>query len=637
MCLYIAEAFRVINMPMKTLLRIAFFVFSLNLWIDTSVSAKTWNRPIDGYPLSNFALTAHVSQEGDMFGRIWQNNGILGEWLVNKGGVYLSIQKDQEEFLLSDFPDKKINRSFPFVSAEYGNHPKIKSAISARSWIPSGVNNLAVTTLPAIQVEFTVLNLSSGTESFSLVWQADSLFRNDVKEVTGTSYKGVADDNNMIASNFPVTWNGDKHEIRIPITVKRGEEKKICVAIVLYDKTWVTANTYDSVESITQYLFSRWGMLRAQTENFDRSIPSSGDTEVDQYLRWYMIPGMALTKCTKNGEIVTLGYRELNQRDSYWASWLHLVLFRDAERKMIEESIAHQAPSGKIPTTILPLIERNDDIDINAFFILRVQRYARYYKDRDLIAQNWNSLKKAADWLISRDVYGDGLPAQKSFWGDWKDVSGVEGRKYSPFSGMMYLASLKKMIALSREMNDQEAQARYQAAYDKGYEFINTSDKEGGLWNGNFYRQQWYDNRMDDKLLQDQTVGILFGVIPRDRAEKIVESLNTRSLTEYGICETYPYYPAEFGYEPATYHNGAVWPWLSFVDVWGRLELGRRAEAFDLIKRVAYSDLVASGDWSANEHINSLTGQNLGFQLQGWNAGLFGVVFFGMNYLEIFP
>ena len=142
---------------------------------------------------------------------------------------------------------------------------------------------------------------------------------------------------------------------------------------------------------------------------------------------------------------------------------------------------------------------------------------------------------------------------------------------------------------------------------------------------------------MDDKLLQDQTVGILFGVIPRDRAEKIVESLNTRSLTEYGICETYPYYPAEFGYEPATYHNGAVWPWLSFVDIWGRLELGRRAEAIDLIKRVAYSDLVASGDWSANEHINSLTGQNLGFQLQGWNAGLFGVVFFGMNYPEILP
>jgi hypothetical protein len=62
------------------------------------------------------------------------------------------------------------------------------------------------------------------------------------------------------------------------------------------------------------------------------------------------------------------------------------------------------------------------------------------------------------------------------------------------------------------------------------------------------------------------------------------------------------------------------------MDCWARLKMGRREEAFSLIKRVAKADLIDSGDWSPNEHINSLTGENLGYHIQGWNAGLFGLV-----------
>ena len=43
--------------------------------------------------------------------------------------------------------------------------------------------------------------------------------------------------------------------------------------------------------------------------------------------------------------------------------------------------------------------------------------------------------------------------------------------------------------------------------------------------------------------------------------------------------------------------NGDVWPWLSFVDDWARIRMGREKEAIDLVKRVARADLVMSGDW----------------------------------------
>jgi glycogen debranching enzyme len=192
------------------------------------------------------------------------------------------------------------------------------------------------------------------------------------------------------------------------------------------------------------------------------------------------------------------------------------------------------------------------------------------------------------------------------------------------------------MAFLSREMNDPATAQKYETAYAKGFEFINKSTSDGGLWNGEYYCQLWKDGRVNDHLLEDQTIGILFNAVPADRAEKIIQSLNTKSRTAYGVAETFPYY-TDWRYAPGTYHNGAVWPWLNFMDCWARIRMGRKTEALEIIKTVAQADLVASGDWSHNEHINSLTGENLGFILQGWNANLFGLVYFGWLHPDMIP
>ena len=442
------------------------------------------------------------------------------------------------------------------------------------------------------------------------------------------------------------------------VTIPPGGSVALRYALVLEDPRGYAAVRFPSREAVEGYVFEHWTELKQATEAFEAQIPCTGDLELDDCLRWYMVPGVALTRCTAKGQVVTLGYCELNQRDSYWASWLHLVLFPTAERTMILESIGGMRPSGKVPTCILPRIDRKDDIDINAFFLLRCYRYARYTGDLELIRTHWDALCKAADWLISRDLEGTGLPLQTSTWADWKDVAGVAGRKYSPYAAMVYAAAMRRMATLAGMLLDEpvvssgrsaalydggisaaevevkayaEAEAVYGAAADRALERLNLPREQGGLWNGRYYCQLWEDGRSDDRLLQDQTVGILLGVVPKNRARSIVRALNRTNRTPYGICETYPYYPAGFGYEPATYHNGAVWPWLSFVDDWARITLGRRREAIRLVKTVARADLADSGDWAANEHINSLTGENLGFQLQGWNAGLFGLVHFGLG------
>jgi hypothetical protein len=51
-----------------------------------------------------------------------------------------------------------------------------------------------------------------------------------------------------------------------------------------------------------------------------------------------IVPAFTFTRVIRTGEILTMEYCKLNQRDSFWMSFVHFVLFRDAEQKMIQES-----------------------------------------------------------------------------------------------------------------------------------------------------------------------------------------------------------------------------------------------------------------------------------------------------------
>lgn len=152
--------------------------------------------------------------------------------------------------------------------------------------------------------------------------------------------------------------------MEIPVSLSPGETGRIRVILSYYDDRWVTARNFGSADGTAEYAFMMWDILDEKTEQFSSAIPRIGMEDIDSYIRWYMVPAVSLTKYTRDGDLLTMGYCELNQRDSYWTTWTHLVLFRDAEKKMIDESAAAQLPTGKIPTTILPDINRDDDLDI---------------------------------------------------------------------------------------------------------------------------------------------------------------------------------------------------------------------------------------------------------------------------------
>jgi uncharacterized protein (DUF608 family) len=568
-------------------------------------------QAIDGYPIANFGLTVNVGSDGSFFGDVLQNTGNLGRWLNDRGSLQFSIEKNGEEHSFADFKKKNIARRFPFVHGYYAQSPLIQSEVRTTIFCPLGVNDAKTSSLQVIMIELNFENKSEKSEKFNLLFHT------------------MPSINLALHADMPINVVDSLSFISIELQQK--QQLTLRLAVAFYDAEWYSANDFSSASQIADYARMKWDTLLYKTQQFENLIPQSFDKEIDEYLRWYMIPAVSLTRITKKEEVLTMGYCELNQRDSYWTSWLHLIFYPELEKKMIEESIAWQQLTGKIPTTILPKIERHDDLDINAFFILRAWRYYEYYNDKALLREWFRALYKAMDWLMTRDTHGDGLPAQVSFWGDWKDVQGIQGRLYSPFSAMTYLAALDKMTQIATLLELDELAANYKIAYQKGYDLLNKPVDEGGLWNGQYYCQRWQNGEVNTHLLQDQMIGVFYDVVPKEYAESIVNTLNNNSLTKWGIAETTPYYSAEWGYKPATYHNGGVWPWLSFMDCWARLKMGRKEEAIMLIKTVAKADLIDSGDFSPNEHLNSLTGENLGFIIQGWNAALFGVVYFGLK------
>ncbi|MBP3289633.1 MAG: hypothetical protein J6L75_01535 [Alistipes sp.] len=578
-----------------------------------------------GCPVANFAFTFQVGEDG-VPGYLWRNTGRLGGWLEAAGRMDIKIAYDGKEYTIDEFENREVTRRFPFASV-VAQRKGIKSQLTLETFAPLGVNDEHTSSLPALMMEFGLKNPTSRSEEFSIIitpcfdgeeWASDG----DNKLKGTTLYLGC---------NTSAQWDGKR--LSIPVKATKSAEQRVRLLLTSYDKEWISARSFASAEELYNYGMRNWDILRERTQQFAAAIPQTSDDELNAYLRWYMTAGISLTRLTADGKALTLGYCELNQRDSFWTSWLHLVLFRKLDWQMIEQSYKHISSEGKVPTCIYPVIERKDDLDINLFLLLRTARHYAFYNNTEQVRGEWASMQRVMDWVISRDFDGEGLPQQISFWGDWKDVNYVADRKYSPFVAMLYLAALEQMEYFANLFDDKAAAARYAEAYAKGYAKLNRPTSEGGLWNGRYYCQIWKDGSVKELLYQDQIVGVMYGVVPSERATSIIEELNKSNSSPYGIANSYPFLP-EVRDPEAEYHNGGVWPWVCFMDAWARMRQGRTQEGISLIKKVAMADLVRSGDYVPNEHLNSLTGENLGFPIQGWNAALFGTVYFNLTHPE---
>jgi len=586
--------------------------------------------PHTGFPVANFGIGAEVSPSGRLMGRIVYNPPALGQWLEDAAEGYFTFEAVGHLLRDEEFERRSVTRGWPFAHARLTDQRLANLTVDFTAFAPVVRDNPFDAALPAVFAEFTFQNAGAAMVPLTVTYHCE-----------GNACAGMLPDGNLLlppggglsVSSEPPgekISDADGTAIRWRVNAPGQGTSRLRILFFRFHENGYTAIRLRSPQQLAEYAFKHWDKLRAATQDFSDNLPLSGNAILDDALRWYMTAGVLLTKLTRDGHTLTMGYTELNQRDSYWTSFVHLVHWPELERKMIEESAAAQREDGKIPTTILPVIERNDDIDINCYFILRVFRWAAYREDMELLRCMWPHVKAAFGFLQSMDHDGDGLPEQQSFWADWKDVPGMDGRKYGPHFTLLWLAVLKRAKYWARKLGDESAANDYKLMYEKGLVAANRSVDEGGLWNGAYYVNFWRDGRTDDRVLEDQVVGILFGVVDEARAESIYESLMANECP-WGVRETFPYYHEEsFGLRGGDYHNGAVWPYLNFIDALSRIRNGRRADGIRIMEKVANADLVLHGDFLPHENIDGETGENTHKYIQGWNAAYYAAFYFGL-------
>jgi hypothetical protein len=416
-----------------------------------------------------------------------------------------------------------------------------------------------------------------------------------------------------------------------------GQSVTVLIVLGHYYSQGRYGAAYANSQVLFNYVVQNSANLFASSSAFVASIPRTGNALTDESIRWYLQAPLLLTKGVLN-QTITMGYAELNQRDSFWTTWIHTHLWPDLDYAMLLESSQWQQADGHIPTTCLPLILRDDNEDITAYFIARVARHLQITGNLTAAANLYPAMQRAMAYLQGRDL-GDGVPSSRntSYWADWLDVPCMQGRRHAPHFDLLYLVALRASAQVATALGHvQDAQA-YNATYNRGFNFVNTpfqyymNQSTGlwetkGLWNTSsfVYQDAWYDGRTIGWAYSDQMVGVFFGVVPSDRAVDIMVSLGAGAMgneNSFGVRNLYPYVDWS-GYGPGDRVNGGVWPWINCFDAVARYNAGHQKEGARIFNEMSQSMLYKSSNilHGAWEFLNGEDGSVQGEAPQGWDG-----------------
>lgn len=338
----------------------------------------------------------------------------------------------------------------------------------------------------------------------------------------------------------------------------------------------------------------------------------------------------------------TMGYNELNQRDSFWSTWLHLLFWPALDADMIFESAAQQQPDGKIPVCVLPVIVRDDNVDTTAYYVLRAARHYQHTGNASFLRAVYPSVRRALAYLRGRDFGGHGAPEalNTSFWADWLDVPYVQGRRYAPHFDLLYLAAVRVGGQMAAVLGEAADEARFATWYAAGYAFVNADFSYvynatlggydvTGLWNesAGVYQDSWFDGRPIGWVYADAAVGAFFGVVPADRARRVDDWLHLRGPENaFGLRNVWPYLTFNGTDPPGQYGNGGVYPWFNCISVATRLRSGLAARGAGLFANLTNNMLYRRDQplpYTPFEYAHGDTGLDDGDAPQGWDGSCF--------------
>ena len=420
------------------------------------------------------------------------------------------------------------------------------------------------------------------------------------------------------------------------------------------------ASAFPTPLSLAVYGASSASLLAAHHAAFVAAIPSTGSPAVDAGMRAWLQAPILLTKGVGT-RALTMGYVELNARDSFWTTaGLHALLWPSLEALMLRESCefacspgggppsyCRAADHGKIPTCVLPTIVRDDNVDITAFWALRVGRYFAATGDAATLEELYPCLRAALLYLQRRAAPGEALPAARadSYWGSWLDVPFMKGRKLIADNSAVYLAAQRVGATAAALLLASHGGAatnatradvlNFSAAYAAGWRQLTAASASegggGGQWDvasGSLRDTRW-DGRASNYSLGDQFMAVYFNLLGAPRAQSLLAWVTKPGASglegPFGIRALFPYEPHAADpwggeYDAGVYANGGSYAWLTCGTVLALAAAGDTAGAWRVWLKLTTRMFEPGAGGLAYEYLHSDTGARMGHAPQGWDG-----------------
>lgn len=297
--------------------------------------------------------------------------------------------------------------------------------------------------------------------------------------------------------------------------------------------------------------------------------------------------------------------------------------FDDAERILF--SFARYLKQGLIPNFIPDKSGEPsyNTVDATLWYINAVLQYLKYTGNFQLVHENlWENLKTIIASHEKGTLFGirldsDGLLSHGPRL-TWMDAE-VNGEVITPRAGKaveiqaLWYNALKTMQFLARKFDDENLSLQYGKLAGRAHATFSEKfwDKEM-----NCLYDVLNEAGVDSSLRPNQIIAAAldFPIIDRDKAEKIVDTVQQRLLTPCGfrtLAQNDPKYRGRYVGDhlnrDRAYHNGTVWPWLTgpfttaFIKIKGTSDQNREYAAKTFIMPLLKEQLFKAGLGTVSE------------------------------------
>jgi glycogen debranching enzyme len=325
-------------------------------------------------------------------------------------------------------------------------------------------------------------------------------------------------------------------------------------------------------------------------------------------------------------------------RDTGWTLRGYLAIgdYRFAAAT-IDNFLKHQAKKSVAGTVKgeLPMIISGEaflhastygSADSTFLFPWALKEYVLATGDVAYLKKRWGSIVDLVDWGMHKDVDGDGLvehgftgvaeklPIQDSTWMDH-----IDRRKSANDIQALFYESLKIGSELAAIVGDSANQDRWS---DRAKQLREKIDYE--YWNpalGFYYDTIRKDGSKDPSIRPNALVLLLTGAVrDRDKAGSVLERIEMQDMTTPWGVRTLS--SLDSRYNPALYHDGAVWPLVTGWAAACEIEFGRKEQSLGYLESMAERIIMENGMFAETyrgdrpEPFNSCI-------LQAWSVGMY--------------